>query len=41
MESDLLELVRLGLIELRYTDEGTPVIYHISNDRSYTASHHR
>ena len=36
MEADLLELVRLGLIELRCTEEGTPVIYHISTDKFFS-----
>lgn len=36
MEADLLELVRIGLIELSYTEEGTPVIYHIAKDRFYS-----
>lgn len=36
MEADLLELVRLNLIELRYTEEGTPVIYHIATDKFYS-----
>lgn len=36
MEADLLELVRLNLIELRYTNEGTPVIYHIATDRFHS-----